>query len=411
MLQLPSTEISLWQKDNAGQTYMSFDKDIEVDVAIVGGGITGLTSAYLLKQSGLKVAVLEKRTVGAGTSGRTTGKVSSLHSLIYADLYQRLGRRVALDYAQANQAAVEKVAEIIDLQKIDCDWKVDDNYTYTTDTDEVPKYKREAEVALELGMPASFETKSSLPFDIAGAVKFSGQGKFNAQKYVRGLAEAVHGNGSYVFEGSRVTGIRDGAPARVKTGRGTAHAKDVIVATNVPTLPLMARGGFCILEYPTESYIVAGEIGSEFSGMYISKDKDNHSILPIKVGTKNMLLVGGGGHISGMRLSKDAHFRKLADYAETRLGLTEIVYKWSDRDYITYDGPPLIGKLYPWSKHVYIGSAYRKWGLSNGTAAAMILHDLIIGADNAWAKTFSPQRAKPILNIPRVAGKYLAGQS
>jgi glycine/D-amino acid oxidase-like deaminating enzyme len=410
MLPLPSDERSLWQDDSAGQIYPSLSEEQVVDIAIVGAGITGLTAAYLLKMSGLKVAVLEKRTVGAGTTGRTTGKVTSLHRLIYADLQRHSGTSIAKAYGQANQAAVEKVKEIIKQANIACDWQDDDNYTYTTNLSEVSRYRQEAGVARELGLPATFENSVPLPFRVTGAVKFTGQGKFNSQKYVLGLAQLVDGDGSHVFEDSKVTGIRDGAPARVRTSNGTVHAKDVIVATNVPTLPLLARGGFCLLEYPTESYIIAGRPAKTIQGMYISKDKDNHSILPIKVDGEDYLLIGGAGNISGLRLSKEKRFRTLADYAERHFGMTEITHKWSDRDYLSYDDVPLIGKLYPWSKHVYVGTAYHKWGLSNGTAAGMILHDLITGTENPWAWAFTPRRLEPVASIPRVAVQHLTGK-
>jgi glycine/D-amino acid oxidase-like deaminating enzyme len=411
MLQLPETEKSLWQEIYLEGLYPELLEDLEVDVAIVGGGITGLTSAYLLKQAGLKVAVIEKATIGGGTTGRTTGKVTSQHNLVYADLQQRLGTETAQLYGEANQAAVEQVESIVKREKISCDWERQDNYVYTTSREQVKQFKQEAKVAAQLGMPASFETTSPLPFAISAAVRFSQQGRMHSQRYLMGLAAAIQGDGSYIFEQSNVIGIRDGAPARVKTKHAKVLAKDVIVATNVPTLPLAARGGYCLLEYPIESYLVAGKLDIDYRGMYISPDDNHFSILPTQVDGQSLLLVGGKGHISGLRGSTRARYQQLADYAEEFFGVTKITHRWSDRDYLAYDNVPLVGKLYPWSKHVYVASAFRKWGLSNGTAAAMILRDLIIGQANPWAKIYDSTRSKPIRSIPRVAVKYLLGKS
>jgi glycine/D-amino acid oxidase-like deaminating enzyme len=371
MVNLPDKEAPYWFNSVAKQIYPVLSQDLQVDTVIVGGGITGLTAAYLLKQSGLKVTVLEKARIGGGTTGRTTGKVTSQHSLIYYDFQKRLGEKTARLYGEANQAAVDQVESIIKKAKIDCDWQRDDNYVYTADPDQVRKFRKEAATAQNLGLPASFETKTDLPFRVEAAVKFANQGKFNSEKYVQGLAQAVNGNGSYVFENSHVVGIRDGSPGRVRTKRGSVTADNIIVATNVPTLPLMARGAYCALEYPTESYIVLGRLVRDLQGMYISPDDQHHSILPITSNGERLLLIGGGGHISGMRLSKDKHYRQLANYAQDHFGVTEIINKWSDRDYQTYDGPPLIGQLYPWSKNLYVASAFRKWGLSTSVLPAL----------------------------------------
>jgi glycine/D-amino acid oxidase-like deaminating enzyme len=412
MPNLPELEKSLWReayKDDS--LYPSLDEGIETDVVVVGAGITGLTSAYLLKQAGFSVVVIDKRTVGSGTTGRTTGKVSSLHNLVYADLHKHLGEKVARIYGEANQAAVELVGSIIDKEKISCDWQRDDNYVYTAEPKRQIEFRQEADIAAKLGLPASFETVTNLPFEISAAVKFTNQGKMNSQKYLLGLAKAVNGSGSYVFENTKATGIRDGNPCRVKTPSGSIHSKHIIVATNVPTLPLLARGGYCALEYPNESYIIAGRPSKMPTGMYISPDDNHYSILPIRSGGKDFLLIGGESNISGVRLSTGKKYQKLASYAEKYFGVNQIDFKWSDRDYSSYDGVPLIGKAYPWSKNLYVGSAFRKWGLTNGTVAGLILSDLIRGVDNPWAPVFTPNRLKPILSIPRVAAHYLTGRA
>lgn len=408
---MPPSEKSLWREAYQTSLYPQLGGELEVDVIIVGAGITGLTAGYLLKKSGLAVAVIDKDTVGGGTTGRTTGKVTSQHSLIYRDFTKRLGRGAARIYGEINQAAVEQVAAIVKAEKIDCGWDREDNYVYTTDPERVKELQDEAKAAAELGLPASFETTTSLPFEVLGAVKFSNQGSIHSQHYLLGLAAAVNGEGSYVFEKSKVIGIRDGQTVRVRTKTGTVKATNAIVSTNVPTLPLLARGGYCFLEYPTESYIVAGRIGKKMKGMYISPDDENYSILPFEHSGEQYLLVGGESHISGLRGNKRYRYDRLAQYAEEHFGMSNVDFRWSDRDYQSYDGLPLVGKAYPWSQHLYVASAFRKWGLSNGTAAAKVLHDRIIGVENRAAGALDPNRLSPIASIPRVATKYITGKS
>lgn len=405
---LPKVEGSLWRDVYPDSPiYPSLTRDLEVDVVIVGAGITGLTAGYLLKQSGLKVAVLEKRTIGSGTTGRTTGKVTSQHNLIYAEMVRRLGRDTAQVYADANQAAVEMIRHIVKREKIACDWQDEDNYIFTTNAGTVKKLKEEAEMAKSLGLPSTFVKDTPLPFKVKGAVRFTGQGKINSQKYLLGLAGAVNGGGSFVFEQSKVAHFKDGEPAHVKTDRAMVTAKSIIVASKIPSFPLAARFDYALLEYPTESFGIACKGGQVLQGMYISPDKQHHSILPIEVsGEQIMIIVGAGGNIPGVRLSKEQRYERLAKYARQQFGTTSITHKWSDMDYLPYDSFPLVGKVYPWSKHMYQGTGYMKWGLSNGTAAAIILHDLVLGQQNPWARYFNSMRLRPVLNIPRAVLKH-----
>lgn len=411
MLKLPDSEKSFWREFYTEPIYPQLTTNLAVDVAVIGAGISGLTTAYLLKQSGLSVAVLEKSTVGSGTSGRTTGKVTSQHNLCYSGMQEHLGKQVARIYGEANQAALEQVEAIIKSRSIVCDWRRQDNYVFSDNKDQLGLLKQEAKVAASLGLPASFVDDTPLPFGVQGAVKFNNQASINSQKYLLGLARSVDGDGCHVFEHSSVNSIREGEPGHVRTNKATVTAHQIVVATNVPTLPLAARGSYCLLEYPTESYIVAGQLNSELSGMYISPDKNHYSILPVPglVNGERYLLIGGEGHISGLRGNKKARYQRLADYAEKKFGITAISHHWSDRDYLAYDGVPLIGHLYPWSKNLYVATAMKKWGLSNGTVAGMILHDLITDKPNPWASTFDSSRFKPIQSIPRVAAKYITG--
>jgi glycine/D-amino acid oxidase-like deaminating enzyme len=399
MANVPSYEESYWQSSASTPSFPVLAKDLEVDVVIVGGGIAGLTAAYLLKQSGLTVAVLEKNTIGSGTTSKTTGKLTSQHNIIYETLSARLGEKAARTYAEANQSAVEAVTQLIRRENIDCSFEIDDNYVYTTDPDKVSEFKSEAKTAAKLGLPASFLTKLELPFDVKAAVKFSGQAKFNAQKYVLGLAKLIDGGGSYVCERSNVTGFHDGTPAHVTTKGTKVMAKDIIVATKVPAAPLVARGACALWEHPHTSYIVAGKFPGSLKGMYISPDKNHYSILPVTDNGQKLLLIGGENHTPGLRYPRP-RYQRLANYGQEHFGLGSIDYRWKGMDYLAYDDVPLIGKVYPWSKHLYMATGFMKWGLSTSMVAAIILRDTIQDQPNPWASTFNSMRIKPITSIP-----------
>jgi glycine/D-amino acid oxidase-like deaminating enzyme len=399
MIDLPSSGTSYWQASAKALAFPKLSKNLETDVVIVGAGIAGLTCAYVLKRAGYDVAVLEKNTVGSGTTSKTTGKITSQHSLIYNELLRRQGENTAKVYADANQQALQQIIQLIKKEKIDCDLELDDNYVFTTDTNQVNKFKAEAKTAAKLGLPATFQTKSDLPFKIMAAIKFSGQAKFNAQKYVLALAGLVNGQGSHVFENSEVTYFHSGRRTYVKSNGYEISAKNIIVATKVPAAPLVARGGYGFLEYPHTSYIVAAKYDGSLRGMYISLDKNHYSILPINTSDGQYLLIGGENHIPGLG-SPNKRYQKLADYAEHYFGINDVGYTWKGMDYMAYDNVPLIGKLYPWSKNIYVTTGFKKWGLTTSMVAGIILRDLIAGVNNPWAKVFDSTRLKPVASIP-----------
>jgi glycine/D-amino acid oxidase-like deaminating enzyme len=409
MLKLPESEISLWEESSEDTNYPELKEDLEVDVAIVGGGISGLNTGYLIKKAGFSVAIVERGKIARGTSGNTTGKVTSQHGIIYESLKQSLGESTAKIYGEANQEAIKQIETLIKNEKINCGWKRSDNFVYTRDSNQVKTYQKEAKTAQKLGLPATFETKTSLPFKIKGVVRFADQAQFNAKKYCISLASKINGNGSFVFENTRALGIRDGSPAKVRTKNGTISAKNTIVATNVPSPPLVARFGYCVLEYPQTSYIVAARTEFKLDGMYISTDKNEYSILPVKSGKDNYILIGGESHIRDMKFNKKTRSQRLSDYAEERFSANSIDYRWSAWDYLAYDNVPLVGKIYPWSKHLYVISAFRKWGLTNSMVSAIILRDLITGEKNNWADIYNPMRTSPMKSIPTVAKKYIVG--
>lgn len=396
----PDNSGSFWLKDGAEPLYPQLQDDIKVDVVIVGGGIAGLTIARTLKQAGFTVAVLERRTIGGGTTSGTTGKVTSQHGIAYVELIKQFGQDKMQLYADVYSQAMRDIEELIEKEAIECEWSKQDNFVYTTDAEKIRQFKDEANAAVSLGLPASFETSLQLPFEVKGAVKFANQAQFNANQYCYELAKRVVGDGSYVFEKSKAIGFRDDTPAHVKTEHGSVTAKHIIVATLVPTLPLIGRISYGVFESPQTSYIIAGKTDQTLQGMYISPDKDHYSILPVRSGNEQYILIGGENHLPGLGHAQSRH-EKLAKYAGRWFGVNEIEYKWGAMDYTAYDKLPLIGKLYPWSKNIYTATGFKKWGLSTSMVAAIIIRDLIQGTPTPVSHFFRTHRASAPLALPK----------
>jgi glycine/D-amino acid oxidase-like deaminating enzyme len=397
MVKLPENNTSFWQASAKALAFSEIKSSIETDVVIVGGGIAGLTCAYLLKQAGMRVVVLEKNTIGSGTTSKTTGKITSQHSLMYDELINKFNKNTAQIYADANQKALTEIIKLIKKEKIDCDLETDDNFVFTTEDKQLETFKKEFDAVKSLGLPASFQTTSDLPFKIKAAIKFSDQAKFNALKYVNALAKLVNNNDSHVFENSEATHYHNGRHVYVESNGFKVNAKYIIVATKVPAAPLVARWAYGFLEYPQTSYVVAGKYRGSLKGMYISPDNNHYSILP---DSKNkLLLIGGEAHIPGLK-NPNSRYEKLAEYASNHFGVSDFDYTWKGMDYIAYDNLPLIGKLYPKSENLYVVTGFKKWGLTTSMVAGIILRDLILGDSNPWAKAFDSIRIKPITSIP-----------
>ena len=383
---------SLWLDTSEGPAYPPLSRDIEVDVAVVGAGITGITAALLVKRGGARVAVLEAGPVCAGTTGYTTAKVTSLHGTVYRELSSTFGEDGARVYAQANEGGLDMIARLVRDLGIDCDFRRKPNYTYATTPAGLRDVEQEAEAARAAGLSVTFTDRLDLPYPVSGAVGVADQAEFHPRKYVLALAAEVAGDGSHVFEQSRVTAVGQGTPARVLANGRTVTAGTVIVATG---MPILDRGLYFARETPVRSYVVAVRSAWRAEGMYISADEPMRSLRTHPHGDGELVLVGGESHKPGTG-DPARSYARLEAFAREQLDTQEVAYRWATQDYVPADGMPYVGRLWPFSDRVLTATGFRKWGLANGTAAAMMLSDRVLGRDNPWSPTFDSMRVKPL---------------
>lgn len=380
------------------ERYAALEGDARADVAVLGAGIVGLTAAALLKKEGKTVALVEMSRVGTGVTGHSTAKITSQHELVYADLAQRFGDEGARAYAEANQAALERIAAFVREGDIACDFERLPNYVFTEDADFLPEMRREARVAAGLGLPASFVERTPLPFPVEGAVRFEDQAQFDSYAYLLGLAQLVEGGGSRVYEDTRALDVRDaragaGGPCTVETDRGTITADDVVFGTHIP-FPF--KGEYWGKSSARRAYVVAGVAeGRETSeGMYINAESPSRSVRYARGRDgETLLLVCGEGHKPGQATDTVERYERLEEWARERFGVADFRYRWSTQDYWPVDGVPFVGRLGLGSRRVWVGTGFSSWGITGGTAAAMILTDLIAGRDNPHARFFDSNRS------------------
>jgi glycine/D-amino acid oxidase-like deaminating enzyme/nitrite reductase/ring-hydroxylating ferredoxin subunit len=358
----------------------------DVDVAVLGGGIAGITTAHLLKQAGLRVALIEARELLEGVTGHTTAKVSAQHGLIYADLARRFGSDAAKAYGLSQLTALEWIRAESARLGVDCEWSDRDSFVYGAPRDEL---REEAAVATSLGLPASFVETTDLPFPVDGAVRFAGQAQFHPVRWLRALAAGLPGDGSYVVEGVRAQDVRTGDPHRVVTDAGTFAADHVVVATHYPILD---RGFYFARLEPVRELVVAGPMpaGAAPKHMYLSVG-DGHSIRTTPYAsrasdgsTQVLAIVLGEHYRPGAEQDVEERHAALAAWAVEELGLSHVSYRWSAQDNVTVDRLPYIGRFSRRGDRLWVATGFGQWGMTNGTLAGLLLRELICGRSQDW---------------------------
>ena len=384
--------------------------DVEADVVVIGGGIVGVTTALLLREAGASVVLLEATRIGLGVTGYTTAKVSSQHGFVYARTRSKHGADAARAYGEANEAALDWIAHRVSRDGIDCDFRRRPSYAYLSAGSSRAEAEREAEAAAEAGLPATLVDDTPLPYPVAAAVRFDDQAEFHALDYLNGLARQIPDG---VYEETRATGLDGGRRSVVETTGGRVTAEQVVVATGYPILD---RSFAFARVHAERSYALLCRIAGEPPpGMFISADSPTRSVRAVPVAGEELLMVGGEGHRTGEGGDTERRYETLEAFAREHWDVRSVDYRWSSQDNFTIDGLPYAGPVNPLSKRILMATGFAKWGLTNGTAAAMVLTDLILGRENPWAALFNPNRLKPRAAAPKLVedgarvGLHLAG--
>ena len=361
-----------------------------VDVAVVGAGIAGIATGLLLKEA--RPSPSWRPTLGSGVTGHTTAKVTSLHGLVYDDVRSKFGDDGARAYAQANQAGLEWIADR--AAEIPCEFRRNSAYTYATEPKTRGKLEAEVEAATAAGLPLRLVEETPLPYPVEAAVRLDNQAEFHPRRFLLGLAERIHGDGSFVFERTRAVSVHEGSPCTIQTDRGELVAERVVVASHFPFLD---RSLAFARMHPERSYALGLRIeGAPPDGMHISADGPTRSIRSHPLEGREVLIVGGEGHKVGQGGDTRERYERLEAFAREHWDVRSIDYRWSSQDNITADGVPYVGAITPLSKRVLYATGFAKWGLTNGAAAARMLADRLLGIDNPWAETFDANRLKPL---------------
>ncbi len=366
---------SIWHEGVTLPHLNALEGDLERDAAVIGAGMTGILTAYYLQKRGLRVAVLEAGRVGSGQTGNTTAKITAQHGLIYDRLIREIGEEGAWQYARANLQAVEDYRRLISGEGIHCELEERPAYLYAVKDKSV--LEKEAAACIRVGLPVTLTTHTTLPFQVAGALRMEGQAQFHPLKLLEALAGKLE-----IYENSRVLRVEGG---EVYTDQGRIRASRVVFACHYPFVNF--PGLYFLRMHQARSYVLALEGAGRLDGMYYGVERNGLSLR----NAGEFLLLGGGEHRTGENRG-GGEFARLREAAKRLYPGSREGAHWSAQDAMPLDGIAYIGRYAASRPEWYVATGFQKWGMSTAMVAARLLTGAIAGRGEEWEEVFSPQR-------------------
>ena len=407
----------LWSATSKEPSIPALDKNISADICIVGAGIAGMTTAYLLAREGRSVIVLDKNQIGSGETGHTTAHISNVIDAGYCEIEVFHGPKGARLVAQSHTAAIAQIESIIAEEKIDCDFERLAGYLFFPDEDSQNKLQEEWKAAKRAGLQVRKLKQSPFDFKFGPCLRFSQQAQFHPLKYLTGLARAIKRLDGRVFAGTEVKEIKGGKTVKIGTkGHSIVSASAVVVATNTP---INDWGKIYTKQEPYRTYVIGAlvPVGTIPKALYWDSEDPFHYVRLQRIRAhgkaQDLLIIGGEDHKTGQAEGIEGRFARLATWGRKHFpGIKEVAFRWSGQVMESMDDVAFIGRNPKDDPNVYIVTGDSGAGITHGTIAGMLLRDLIVGRDNPWVTLYDPARKTPAATDTfarenrKVAGEY-----
>jgi len=390
--QMPQYPKSYWREELTLPSFPTLDQSIKTEVAIVGGGITGITAAYLLAKQNINVVLLDAGKILNGTTGHTTAKITAQHGLIYDEFIQHFGLEKTLLYYQAAMEAKQFIEEMTTDLNIKCSFQKEDAYLYTNSNEYITKLEQEKKAYDQLNIDSELTDQMPLDIPVKSVLKMKNQAQFHPLNYLKTVVDEAIKNGAHFYENTTAFDIEHNKNPTIMTREGHRISCDYIIqASHFPFYD--SEGMYFSRMYAERSYIIAGKTEEKFpGGMYINAEDPTRSIRITPERGKHLWLIGGENHKTGQGESTITHYQALQKFAKKHFNINEVSYRWSAQDVTTIDKMPYIGPMTKSADNIFIATGFRKWGMTNGTIAAKLLTDKILQKDNPYEEIFKPSR-------------------
>lgn len=389
---------SFWKSITVkSQHFPSLTETIEVDVAIIGAGITGITAALHLTDAGKKVAILEAHEVGGVTTSFSTGNLYIPVQPYFQNIASKFDIETAKKIAKSRQFAMDYIEKNIFDKKIACQFSKRPWYLYTDDEKKISFFEKEVNVFKQMDIPIHEIHALPLPLKFKKAAMMENQARFNPLKYVLDIAENLQKAGCLIYENSRVEEMEEKKEYCVlKTGSGKIKAKHIIIATHTP----IGINSSQLFTAPYRSYVIAVTLKNKQypEGHFWDLNSPHHGVCTHSISTNHpeLLMVAGNHHKVGQESDAKSHYEELEKFLRKDFDVEEVVYRWSAQHYHAADDVPYVGLASRASKKTYIATGFFADGLLYGTLAGIIIGDLILKKENLLFQTYDSERLTPI---------------
>lgn len=395
---------SVWMATTEVPQFQSMTQDVRANVCVIGAGIAGMTTAYLLARAGRAVVLIDDGPIGGGETSRTTAHLTAALDDRYYNIARMHGEEGARMAAESHMSAIHRIETIASMEDIDCDFERVEGYLFLGGDSQRKDLERELEATHRAGINDT-QIVDRIPFsfwDSGPALRFPRQATFHPLKYLKGLARAILRDGGKIYSGVHAEKIVDGEPARVTTTGGhVISADNVIVCTNTPVNDWLI---IHTKQAAYRTYVIGARVprGSITPGLYWDTPNPYHYIRLQQAEDASgrdldydILIVGGEDHKTGQADATGERFNRLEQWTRERFPMVErIEYRWSGQviepvDYLAY-----IGKNPGGDEHIYIATGDSGNGMTHGTIAGIILNELVQGRKHQWSKLYDPSRVK-----------------